>query len=80
MPKISDPLSDLELLRIMRDKGYELCQEARHKWWSGKYSPGCDDMCPEMIQHWYSNEARIKKLYYIFWDYLKTMQKEGDSA
>jgi hypothetical protein len=73
-------LSDLELLRIMKDQGYKLCEEARHKWVSGKYSPDCDDIRSQYLQRWSANEARIKELYYIFWECLKNMQKDGDSA
>lgn len=61
-----DKLSDKELLSIMREQGKLLCSEARHKWRSGKYNPGCEGMTEEMFRHWQLNEQRIDELYWKF--------------
>jgi hypothetical protein len=80
MNKIIGRLSDLELLRIMKEQGIKLCQEAREKWAYGKYSPISEETKQNMLQRWYSNEARIKELHKLFREYLKSVQEEGVSV
>lgn len=56
---------DTEILKIMRDGGRRICEDAIGKWRSGQYGPMNNDQIQENILLWKEKERKIDELYFF---------------
>lgn len=59
-------MTDLEILRLMKDGGLQICEQAKEKWTSGKYGRDAemgDGWIYRHLEEWDDKARRISSLY-----------------
>lgn len=54
-----DPMSDAEIIDMMKNAAYRLCDEAMSKWWRGEYLKGDDETIRRNVKRWRDAQERL---------------------